>query len=219
MVERFLTWLTLACSDKRRLSCWTHPKRFRKQRRKLWQQQIWYFLIILRLSADFCLTGRPGSNRSSVADVNSIPPMEAMVPVPNYADSGVTESNYDLPPPPDMLNDANSQSTTSMDVRKLQSSSRLIYQSRPLTFQWDRWIWPIKAFLLLRNPFRVRPPTFQLRQISFNRRLLPPSNSLLSPDSNYAVPLILTGHHVNSFKKEMMQIWPSRIRHSFQPKV
>jgi len=60
--------------------------------------------------------GRPGSNRSSVADVNSIPPMEAMVPIGAYSDTNIAEQNYDLPPPPDMLNDANSQSTASIDV-------------------------------------------------------------------------------------------------------
>ena len=65
---------------------------------------------------DSIFLGRPGSNRSSVADVNSIPPLEAMVPIGPYSDTNITEQNYDLPPPPDMLNDANSQSTASIDV-------------------------------------------------------------------------------------------------------
>ena len=61
-------------------------------------------------------TGRPSSNRSSTADVNSIPPLEMNVPIPSYPESNLTETNYDLPPPPDNLHDAHSQSTASIEV-------------------------------------------------------------------------------------------------------
>ena len=38
------------------------------------------------------------------------------VPIPSYPESNLTETNYDLPPPPDNLHDAHSQSTASIEV-------------------------------------------------------------------------------------------------------
>ena len=45
-----------------------------------------------------------------------IPPLQQIVPIGAYSESNETELNYDLPPPPEMLNDAHSQSTASIEV-------------------------------------------------------------------------------------------------------
>ena len=133
-----------------------------------------------------------------------------MVPVGSYSDPA--EQNYDLPPPPDILNDANSQSTASIDVCFIWLLV-LTLTSEIRQAILVIWIYKVVAMGFLRlQRFQLLHQIFQRRPTSSSKRFWQPSNLRQRQDFKDEVPVIQTGRRENFFKKELRLQFTSSMR-------